>query len=93
MELSAYHRSGARAPQHHIKDNAVYKVVRRNRKSERRNILRDETIRLTGVGAEDKCPFLLRFNLLTYRDPWAWLNAPFQTPIAEPGGIQLDLWG
>lgn len=172
-----------------MKDNAVYKVVKRHRESERRNILRDETIRLTGVRAKDRCPFLLRrivvwdeehkreivlltnifhlaastvaaiykerwqieiffkalkqylkvktfvgtsenavkvqiwtaliamlllkfllmkatwkwslsnlaamirFNLLTYRDLWAWLNAPFQTPIAEPGGIQLDLWG
>ena len=172
-----------------MKENARYRVVRRHRESERKNILRDETIRLTGVGAQDKCPFLLRrivvwdekhqreielltnifhlaastvatiykerwqieisfkalkqylkvktfvgtsenavkvqiwtaliamlllkflqmkatwrwslsnlaamlrFNLLTYRDLWAWLNAPFQTPIAEPGGIQLDLWG
>ena len=172
-----------------MKDNAVYKVVKRHRESERRNILRDETIRLTGMGAQNKCPFLLRrivvwdeehqreiellsnifhlaastvagiykerwqietffralkqnlkvktfvgtsenavkvqiwtaliamlllkflqmkatwrwslsnlaamlrFNLLTYRDLWAWLNAPFQTPIAEPGGVQLDLWG
>lgn len=171
-----------------MKDNAVYKVVERHRESERRNILRDEIIRLTGVGAQDKCPFLLRrivvwdeehqreielltnifhlaastvaaiykerwqieiffkalkqylkiktfvgtsenavkvqiwtaliamlllkflqmkstwkwslsnlaallrFNLLTYRDLWVWLNAPFQTPIAEPTGIQLDLW-
>jgi hypothetical protein len=171
-----------------MKDNAVYKVVKRHRESERRNILRDGTIRLTGVGARDKCPFLLRrivvwdeehqrqielltnifhlaastvagiykerwqietffkalkqylkvktfvgtsenavkvqiwtaliamlllkflqmkatwrwslsnlaallrFNLLTYRDLWAWLNAPFQIPIAEPAGIQLDLW-
>jgi len=172
-----------------MKENARYRVVRRHRESERKNILRDETIRLTGVGAQDKCPFLLRrivvwdekhqreielltnifhlaastvatiykerwqieiffkalkqylkvktfvgtsenavkvqiwtaliamlllkflqmkatwrwslsnlaamlrFNLLTYRDLWAWLNASFQTPIAEPGGIQLDLWG
>jgi hypothetical protein len=172
-----------------MKENARYRVVRRHRESERKNILRDETIRLTGVGAQDKCPFLLRrivvwdekhqreielltnifhlaastvatiykerwqieiffkalkqylkvktfvgtsenavkvqiwtaliamlllkflqmkatwrwslsnlaamlrFNLLTYRDLWAWLNAPFQTPIAEPRGIQLDLWG
>ena len=170
-----------------MKENARYRVVRRHRESERRNILRDETIRLTGVGAQDKCPFLLRrivvwdeehqreielltnifhlaastvatiykerwqieiffkalkqylkvktfvgtsenavkvqiwtaliamlllkflqmkatwrwslsnlaallrFNLLTYRDLWAWLNAPFQTPIAEPAGVQLEL--
>jgi hypothetical protein len=172
-----------------MKANAVYRVVKRHRGSEKGTILRDETIRLTGVGAWDKCPHLLRrivawdekkqreivllsnishlaastvagiykerwqietffralkqylkvktfvgtsenavkvqiwtaliamlmlkflqmkatwrwslsnlaallrLNLLTYRDLWAWLNAPFQTPIAEPGGVQLDLWG
>lgn len=27
---------------------------------------------------------LLRFNLLTYRDLWAWLDAPFDWPIQEP---------
>jgi hypothetical protein len=171
-----------------MKDNAVYKVVRRHRESERGKILRDEIIRLTGVGAEEKCPFLLRrivvwdekherqielltnilhlaastvaaiykerwqienffkalkqylkiktfvgtsenavkvqiwtaliamlllkflqmkatwrwslsnlaallrFNLLTYRDLWAWLNAPFETPLREPEGVQLALW-
>jgi len=171
-----------------MKDNAVYKVVERHRESEKGNILRDETIRLTGVGAQDKCPFLLRriivwnaehereielltnifhlaastvaaiykerwqienffkalkqylkiktfvgtsenavkvqiwtaliamlmlkflqmkstwrwslsnlaamlrFNLLTYRDLWVWLNAPFETPIKEPAAVQLSLW-
>jgi len=27
---------------------------------------------------------MLRFNLLTYRDLWAWLDAPFQVPVLEP---------
>ena len=27
---------------------------------------------------------MLRFNLLTYRDLWLWLNAPYQTPVLEP---------
>ena len=27
---------------------------------------------------------MVRFNLLTYRDQWAWLDAPFQTPVAAP---------
>lgn len=34
---------------------------------------------------------LLRFNLLTYRDLWAWLDAPFQVPLAEPPPEQLVL--
>jgi IS4 transposase len=34
---------------------------------------------------------LLRFNLLTYRDLWAWLDAPFQVPRTEPQPEQLVL--
>lgn len=35
---------------------------------------------------------MLRFNLLSYRDLWAWLDDPFQVPIAEPGPQQLPLF-
>jgi hypothetical protein len=34
---------------------------------------------------------MLRFNLLTYRDLWAWLNDPFGVPIHEPAAEQLAL--
>ena len=43
-----------------MKENAVYKVVKRRRTPQRRNILSDEIIRLTGVHAQTKCPDLLR---------------------------------
>ncbi len=33
----------------------------------------------------------LRFNLLTYRDLWAWRDAPFQVPRTEPQPEQLML--
>ena len=33
---------------------------------------------------------MLRFNLLTYRDLWAWLDAPFETPVQEPTFQQLS---
>jgi Transposase DDE domain/Domain of unknown function (DUF4372) len=36
---------------------------------------------------------MLRFNLLSYRDLWAWLDAPFEIPIAVPEGEQLTLLG
>jgi hypothetical protein len=39
---------------------------------------------------------LLRFNLLTYRDLWQWLDAPFHVPRLEPPEpqyIQLSLFG
>jgi hypothetical protein len=35
---------------------------------------------------------MLRFNLLSYRDLWAWLDDPFQVPIIEPGSQQLSLF-
>jgi len=169
-----------------LKDNAVYEVVERRETPEGGNILRDETIRLTGAGAEEKCPHLLRrivvwdkenereivlltniahlaastvagiykerwqielffkalkqnlkvktfvgtsenavktqiwtaliailllkfmqlkssfgwslsnlaamlrFNLLTYRDLWAWLDAPYETPVVESTVRQLS---
>jgi hypothetical protein len=36
---------------------------------------------------------MLRFNLLTYRDLWAWLDDPYNTPVAEPGLRQLSFLG
>jgi IS4 transposase len=43
-----------------MKDNALYEVVERRRVPLNRNILSDEIIRLTGVRASQKCPYLLR---------------------------------
>ena len=35
---------------------------------------------------------MLRFNLLSYRDLWAWLDDPFRVPLIEPGPQQLSLF-
>lgn len=35
---------------------------------------------------------LLRMNLLTYRDLWAWLDSPFDVPILEPRVEQLSFF-
>jgi hypothetical protein len=43
-----------------MKDNAVYAVVQQRAVPQYRNILRDETIILTGGGAQEKCPHCLR---------------------------------
>lgn len=43
-----------------LKDNALFEVVEEPPIPEYRNILKDQTIRLTGVGATEKCPHLLR---------------------------------
>lgn len=170
------------------KENMVYEVVEAHDVPQRGSVLSDETIRLTGVGAEEKCPHLLRrivvwdadhgreivlltnlfhlaastvaaiykerwqielffkalkqhlkvktfvgtsenavktqvwmaliailllkylqvrsswswslsnlaamlrFNLLTYRDLWAWLDAPFHVPVLEAQVRQLELF-
>ena len=34
---------------------------------------------------------MLRFNLLSYRDLWAWLDAPFKVPIVTGTGQQMML--
>lgn len=43
-----------------MKDNALYEVVERREVPQHRHILKDEIIRLTGLKAEEKCPYLLR---------------------------------
>jgi hypothetical protein len=43
-----------------MKDNALFEVVDEHRIPQNRNIVRDQTIRLSGVGAQDKCAHLLR---------------------------------
>jgi hypothetical protein len=43
-----------------MKDNAVYEVVETLRLPEGRNILTDQIILLSGTGAQEKCPHLLR---------------------------------
>jgi IS4 transposase len=35
---------------------------------------------------------MLRFNLLTYRDLWAWLDAPYQVPILDSQENQLEFF-
>ncbi len=43
-----------------MKDNALYAVVERHPVPENRHVLQDLTIRLSGIGAQEKCPHLLR---------------------------------
>lgn len=43
-----------------MKDKTVYEVVESRGVPKGTNVLSDETIRLTGIGAENKCPYLLR---------------------------------
>ena len=43
-----------------MKDNAQFEVVEEREPPQNRNILKDQTVRLTGTGAQEKCPHLLR---------------------------------
>jgi len=43
-----------------MKDNAQFEVLEQRDPPQNRRILKDQTIRLTGVGAQGKCPHLLR---------------------------------
>jgi hypothetical protein len=43
-----------------MKDNAQFEVLAEHAAPQNRNILSDQTIRLSGIGAQAKCPHLLR---------------------------------
>jgi hypothetical protein len=43
-----------------MKDNALFEVVEERDMPKNRNIIKDQVIRLTGMGAAEKCPHLLR---------------------------------
>ena len=43
-----------------MKDNAQFEVVEEREPLQNRNILKEQTIRLTGTGAQETCPHLLR---------------------------------
>ena len=43
-----------------MKDNAQFEIVEEHAVPQNRNIVKNQTIRLTGTGAHDKCPHLLR---------------------------------
>lgn len=43
-----------------MKDNALFDVVEEREPPQNRNIVKDQIVRLTGAGAQEKCPHLLR---------------------------------
>jgi len=43
-----------------MKDNTLFEVTEEHPVPQNRNIVKDQTIRLTGTGAQEKCPHLLR---------------------------------
>ena len=43
-----------------MKDNALYSVVEERKVPQHRHVLKDQLIQLTGLGAFERCPYLLR---------------------------------
>ncbi len=66
-----------------MKDNALYEVVEEREPPKNRNILKDQVIRLTGTGAQEKCPHLLRRIEAVREDI-------FKLPLGFVGNRQLD---
>ncbi len=51
-----------------MNENAVYKIIKKNKVPQTRNIVKDEVIELTGRYAFEKCPYRLR-RIEFYNEP------------------------
>jgi hypothetical protein len=56
-----------------MKDNAQYEVIRENSVSSSSNIISDQIIQLTGIGAQEKCPHRLRRVIAVREDAGEYL--------------------
>ena len=78
-----------------MKDNALYEVVQTHKPPRNLNILADETIRLTGTGAQDKCPHLLRRIEVVREDTGGilvFLTNHFTLSASTIAAIYKDRW-
>jgi len=78
-----------------MKDNALYEVIESREVPQNRNILRDETIRLTAPKAEERCPYHLR--LVEAYDPetdrtFVFLTNHFKLGASTISAIYKDRW-
>jgi hypothetical protein len=55
-------------------------------------LLKFRQLKATWTWSLSNLAALLRLNLLTYRDLWGWLNAPFEHPVLEPVPEQVMLF-
>ena len=78
-----------------MKDNAVYKVVKKNAVNAKRHILKDEIIKLSGPGASEKCPYQLR-RIEFYNDEkqeiLVFLTNHLKLAAATIAAIYKDRW-
>lgn len=78
-----------------LKSNTLHEVMESREVPKNRNILRDETIRLTGPKAEERCPYLLR--LVEAYDPetartFVFLTNHFKLGASTVSAIYKDRW-
>ena len=78
-----------------MKDNAVYKVIRKNKASTNLRILKDEIIELSGPGAFEKCPYRLRrieFNNGEKAEILVFLTNHMKLAASTIAAIYKDRW-
>jgi len=78
-----------------MKDNAHYQVVENRPVPQNRHILKDQIIRLTGIGALEKCPHLLRrveFYDEEKEETIVFLTNQFDFGASTIAAIYKDRW-
>lgn len=78
-----------------MKDNAHYQVVENRPVPQNRHILKDQIIRLTGIGALEKCPHLLRrveFDGEEKEETIVFLTNQFDFGASTIAAIYKDRW-
>ena len=78
-----------------MKGNALYEVTQTHKLPANMNILSDQTIRLTGAGAADKCPDLLRRIEVLREDTGTtlvFLTNHFKLSATTVAAIYKDRW-
>ena len=78
-----------------MKDNALFEVVETHKTPSNPNVLADETIRLTGAGAQGKCPHLLRRIEFVREDTGTvlvFLTNHFELSANTIAAIYKDRW-
>jgi hypothetical protein len=78
-----------------MKENAVYEAVGERPVPQNRHILRDETIELRGLKAQDKCPYPLR--LIEVYDPetgeiWVFITNNHDLGASTIAAVYKDRW-
>jgi hypothetical protein len=78
-----------------MKDNALFEVVEEKPIPQNRNILKDQIIRLTGLKAEERCPYLLRrveFYDAEKDTVFVFLTNNFRLGATTIAAIYKDRW-